>query len=105
MPRMLFNPFTGDFDYVLRPGEGQVVGEFPSGPINGSNKVFTTAAKFLEESMRVYLNGQRLVAGISKDYVVSESGGSGTGFDTITLAIAPISGAKPDVIIVDYTER
>jgi len=105
MPRMLFNPFTGDFDYVLRPGEGQVVGELPAGPINGVNKVFTTAAKFLEDSLRVYLNGQRLTVGALKDYVVSESGGSGTGFDTMTLATAPISGAKPDVIIVDYTER
>lgn len=104
MPRLIFNPFTGNFDYVTRPGEGQVVGEVPAGPIDGVNKVFTTAKKFLETSIRVHLNGQRLRVGATIDYVVSESGGSGSGFDTITLALAPRPTPEPDSIIVDYTE-
>ena len=104
MPRLVFNPFSGTFDYVTRPGEGQVVGEVPGGPIDGVNKDFTTAAKFLETSLRVYKNGQRLREGATIDYVISESGGSGSGFDTITLAIPPMPTPEPDSIIVDYTE-
>ncbi len=102
MSRLFFNPFTGTFDWVSRPGEGLVVGEIPSGDIDGSNKIFTTAHKFAESSMRVHFNGQRLTEGTTEDYTLSESGGSGSGFDTITLALAPVS---PDVVLVDYARK
>ena len=62
------------------------------GAQDGSNTVFTTAVKFqhtatLRESL--FLNGMRLRHGVGADYIVSESV-LGTGYDTITLAIAPI---------------
>ena len=83
MPRLLFNPFSGTFDYVLRPGEGQVTGEVPSGVIDNANTDFTTANDFQPGTERVYYNGERLKSGAGNDYTISESGGLGTGFDTI----------------------
>jgi hypothetical protein len=73
------------------------------GLINGSNQVFTTPTYFLHEvggrSIQVYYNGQRLYD--PDDYVCSESGGVGTGYDTVTL-----QGPKPprhdDRLWADY---
>ena len=105
MPRIVFNPFTGNFDYILRPGDGQVCNEVPSGVIDGANTVFTTASNFVDGSEKFYLNGNRLRSGVGCDYLTSESGGLGTGFDTLTLAFAP-KGApgNPDQLLIDYTE-
>ena len=61
---------------------------------NGVNMVFTTPEDFeqvLNIRIRTYLNGQRLLEGGGNDYTVSESGGVGTGFDTVTTAVAPQS--------------
>lgn len=74
----------------------------PIGPIDGTNLVFTTPEKFVQVVplvIRVYRNGQRQALG--GDYTVSESGGIGTGYDTITF----VAGAKiklSTVIRVDY---
>lgn len=79
--------------------------ETPTGLINGVNTVYTTAADFVSGSETVYFNGLRQTEGVGCDYVRSESGGVGTGFDTITLAVAPRSrsGGKPDdKIRIDY---
>lgn len=105
MPRLLFNPFSGTFDYVLRPGEGQVGGEVPAGDIDGANTEFTTSGKFQPGSEKVYYNGERLQVGASNDYTIEEGGGFGTGFDTIILAFAPKAApGNPDVLLIDYTE-
>jgi len=72
------------------------------GPKNGINKTFTTPEDFVqsgEKVIRIYLNGQRLFEGVLNDYTVSESGGPGTGFDTITLAVAPLGY---EIITADY---
>lgn len=62
-----------------------------NGAINGINLVFTTTPfKFVNvtgDSILVFLNGQRLYE--TEDYTLSESGGVGTGYDTVTLAIPP----------------
>lgn len=105
MPQLVFNPLTGEFDFVRRVGEGQVVGELPSGVIDGVNKTFTTWGYFQEGSIAVYYNGQRLRRGASNDFTVGESGGSGTGFDTIVLTFAPKAVFGVDVVTVDYLER
>lgn len=78
----------------------QSFGIEPTGLVNGSNTIFTTPEPFDETSIRVYRNGQRQT--LNGDYTVSESGGVGTGFDTITFAIActPKTGS---IIRVDYT--
>ena len=75
----------------------------PSGDVDGVNTSFTVSPdKFLHlpgYSERVYLRGLRLLEGVGNDYVASESGGPGTGYDTITLRAAPLSG---DTILLDY---
>ena len=83
----------------------RVYDEVPTGLINGLNTVFTTSADFTAGSEVVYFNGVRQREGVGCDYVRSESGGVGTGFDTITLAVAPRSrsGSKTDdFITIDY---
>lgn len=76
-----------------------------SGVQNGSNVSFTTPVKFLHISPyfleRVYVNGQRLLEGAAKDYQVSESGGVGTGYDTVTFAFPPVSA---DILLIDFYE-
>jgi hypothetical protein len=72
------------------------------GPKNGVNVIFTTPEVFIQSGetvIRVYRNGQRSYLGVSNDYTVSESGGPGTGFDTITLAVAPLGY---EIITTDY---
>jgi hypothetical protein len=73
-----------------------VFNETPTGTINGTNKIFTTASVFVAGTLRVYLNGQRLVEGATEDYEETDT-------DEITMADAPKSApGNPDVIIVDY---
>lgn len=75
-----------------------------SGTKNGVNTVFTIPGgeKAIHSGnivIRVLYNGQRLQIGAGSDFTVSESGGAGTGFDTITLAIAPESD---DNVVADF---
>lgn len=74
----------------------------PSGVIDGANVVFLTPDKFLHDGTSnemLYLRGVRLKEGVGNDYLVSESGGVGAGYDTITFDRAPRSG---DTILIDY---
>jgi hypothetical protein len=50
----------------------------------------------------VYLRGLRLLEGAGNDYVASESGGAGTGYDTLTFSRAP---RVDDNVFVDYFSR
>ena len=64
------------------------------GTIDGSNKIFTVpgSEKFVQQgsvTITVYVNGSRQDIA---DYTVSESGGAGTGYDTVTFDTAPVSG-------------
>lgn len=73
------------------------------GDKDGVNLVFTTPSSenFVHNlpflSIQLYFNGQRLT--LLDDYMVSESEGSGTGFDTITMMVAPKPG---DHLTADY---
>lgn len=73
------------------------------GPKNGLNLTFQLAGtdKFVHNlpflSVHVYYNGVRLA--LLYDYTISESGGSGTGYDTIVLEVAP---RVRDTILADY---
>jgi hypothetical protein len=74
-----------------------------SGAINGVNTVFTTTGFFRHggfDTECVHYNGVRLFEGIGNDYVASESGGPGTGYDTITTNFAARTG---HVLVIDYT--
>ena len=70
-----------------------VVGETPSGAIDGSNAVFTLAFTPISASEAIYVKGVRMKRGSGFDYTISSS--------TITFT----AGAKPqpnDWILVDY---
>lgn len=72
------------------------------GATDGVNTVFTTPDYFLHDGTSnemLYLRGVRLKEGVGNDYLVSESGGVGAGYDTITFDRAPRSG---DTILIDY---
>lgn len=100
----LLNPLTLQIAQQLfiaigryRAGQGLV------GVKDGVNVVFTTSGleKFAHNlpflDISVYYNGIRL--NLLVDYMVAESGGSGTGFDTVILMGAPLSN---DQLLADY---
>jgi len=62
--------------------------------IPGGEK-FTHNLPFL--TISVYVNGLRMT--LLDDYVISESGGSGTGYDTVILSQPPYAN---DHLLVDY---
>jgi len=83
----------------------RVIGETLAGAIDGVNTVFTTANKFDPVTIAAYLNGLRLHRGAGLDFTVAESGGPGSGYDTLMLWVAPISLGAPhtDIPTADYT--
>ena len=76
------------------------------GTQDGSNRVFTTPDKFIQGiygnnsfAIRVRFNTRVLVDDV--DYMVSESGGAGTGFDTVTF-LRNLKPDSQDIVVVDY---
>lgn len=67
-----------------------------AGVVNGVNTTFTTPEIFLQSppnySIAVYYNGQRIF--LNDDFTVDESGGVGTGYDTVETLFAPKAGDK-----------
>lgn len=78
---------------------------------NSSNRTFTTPEKFLIDpqegiTLQVFHNGRRLQGGLVADpriadFYPAESGGPGTGFDTIFLLT--FSPSVKSNLIADYT--
>jgi len=97
-------PSTGDVDITTIPqyitvqvgatvttSSGSfVIGETPSGAVNGSNATYTTAQNFVPESVQVFINGVSQTNAV--DYTTS-------GTTTITMNVSPVSG---DYIRVNY---
>lgn len=79
----------------IRTGEALV------GPIDGVNFVYHTVAKFTHNlpflTVEVFYNGVRM--NLLDDYTISESGGVGTGYDTVSLAVTPLPG---DHLVTNY---
>lgn len=69
-----------------------------------SNLVFTTPDKFLPTSIAVYFNGNRMKKGTGNDYVISESGVPGSGYDTITLLDAALAPYVTEQLFADYIQ-
>jgi len=76
------------------------------GVINGVNAVYSLPdgdkAFYAEPGVKIKVlyNGQRMHEGALNDFITSESGGPGSGYDTITfIDIKPVLG---DVITADY---
>jgi hypothetical protein len=67
-----------------------------TGPVNGANTSFTTPEFFRQSpptaSIAVYYNGQRIL--LDDDFTVQESGGAGTGYDTVNTIFTPKAGDK-----------
>lgn len=73
-----------------------------TGTQNGINTTFYTTTKFKHTSEFkevIFVNGLRNHT--PEDYFVAESGGLGTGYDTVVFVLAPIA---QDVITIDYFE-
>lgn len=81
----------------FRTGSGLV------GTQNGSNVTFSVPGgdKFTHNlpflTIQIYRNGQRLK--LIEDYTIVESGGAGTGYDTVILEVPPLSD---DNLLADY---
>lgn len=75
----------------------------PAGVIDGVNDTYTTPEIFTQDppdaSIKVFRNGQQQT--LNSDYTVSESGGAGTGFDTIIFDAACIPKTG-EIVLVDY---
>jgi len=86
-------------------GSGEKVQIDLVGTKDGANTIFTTPDFFTQDPsgarIRIYLNGQRLYEGVGSDYTVSESGGAGTGYDTVTLS-ADLAPYSFDNLFADY---
>jgi hypothetical protein len=80
-----------EFNGTLTTGSGSfVIGETPSGAINGSNATFVTAQSFDPATVAVLLNGVNIINGV--DYIT-------TGTTTIILNVSPVNG---DYLRVNY---
>lgn len=82
------------FEAQPAPAGSRLFQQSLAGAQDGVNTVFTTALKFVASGPSresFFVNGVLQHAGAGNDYVVSESGGPGTGYDTITMAYPPLS--------------
>jgi len=80
----------------------RLVGQALLGVKDGTNTVFSTPRPFVrggEYSESVFLRGLRRVEGVGCDYIAMESGGAGTGFDTVVFTTAPKTN---DNLFIDY---
>jgi hypothetical protein len=77
---------------VAHPRVRESVGETPSGPVDGANRVFSTFRDFVSGTTRLYLNGLRQSRGTAEDYVESSS-------SSVTFVRAP---RVDDKLIIDY---
>ena len=76
---------------LQRIKQQEIVGDIPSGPIDGSNISFMASNHFLPDTLKVFYNGQRLTSGPSNDYVATSP--------LVNLSFSPVPG---DVILFDY---
>lgn len=89
----LVRPTNWNADHTVDSDELVVVGETPSGVINGVNDTFTLANTPKAGTVVLYRNGLRQQAGVAENYTISG--------DTITF----VAGQEPQTgewIIADY---
>lgn len=89
---------VGDDFYQANSAEFQtsgsfIIGETPTGTVNGSNAIFTCANAYVAGSLIVYRDGQRMKSG-GADYTETTPASG-----IFTFITAPVSGS---VIYVDY---
>lgn len=99
---LLVHPLSSAEGQPAPPGGSRFFQQAVTGAIDGLNVTFVTALKFVASGPSretLHYNGVQLEAGAGNDYTVSESGGPGTGYDTITMLFPPILGDK---ISIDF---
>jgi len=80
---------------MINGSSSQVFDETPSGTVDGTNKVFTTAKPYVPGSLQVFINGvkQKRVTHFTE---TSPTDG------TFTMSDAPLSSTTPDDVMVNY---
>ncbi len=94
------SPNEAELDFT---SASQLVVESLIGLINNANTIFATSQSFLPGLEVVWFEGVRVQA--PDDYTRSESGGVGTGFDTITFVDPPRARSAPKddtVVSIQY---
>lgn len=77
----------------------RIYNEKPAGDLDSVNDTFTTSVDYVPGTEALYYNGVRLTEGALDDYTRVESGGAGTGYDTLVVACPPLPGER---LLVDY---
>jgi len=72
-----------------------VENELPTGLIDGLNSSYSTEFKFQAGTLKVYLNGLRLVSGIGNDYTITDN-------QNFVMNYTPLTG---DMLLVDYLRQ
>lgn len=104
MSEGLFGGWIGEKTATAAPGTDAHIHEQLIGIVNGINTVFTTSVDFVLNSEVVWFDGVRLQK--NDDYTRSESGGLGTGYDTITFMDPPPARTAPrdnTIVSIQYT--
>jgi len=90
---------TGD-SVEARLGGG-ALSRMPHGVLTGArdgvNLTFAAPGYFKNGFEEVFINGVRLDPGVGCDYVTAESGGAGTGYDSVILAYPLITTDVPRI--------
>jgi hypothetical protein len=84
---------------VAGSGANRIYNEKPSGVFDSINDTFTTSVDYVPGSEALFYNGVRLTEGVLDDYTRVESGGPGTGFDSLVLACPPLPGEH---LLIDF---
>lgn len=91
-------------DAGVTPGDEARIREDLTSLINGITNVFSVSQYIDRTTIGkyewLYYNGQLLREGISNDYLVTESGGMGTGYDTVVTEIVPLVGDTLEIIYI-----
>lgn len=77
----------------------RIYNEQPAGVFDAVNDTFTTSVDYVPGTEALYYNGVRLTEGALNDYTRVESGGVGTGYDTLVVACPPLPGER---LLVDF---
>lgn len=94
---LLVHPLSSAEGQPAPPGGSRFFQQTLAGAIDDVNVTFVTSLKFVSSGPSkeaLFYNGAQLEPGAGNDYTVSESGGPGTGFDTVTMLFAPRIGDK-----------
>ena len=92
MSLLNINGVTVQWNGALTTSLPMIIGEIPSGAVNGINATFTSSYTFIPESVECFVNGIQATKNI--DYTT-------TGANTINFTYSPASG---DLLRINYNK-